>query len=306
MAQVPEPDGRPMKLNHLRDLTVESPLASGHAFVSAASGIVVRENRLYVVADDAHCLAVFALDGDRPGELITLIEGDLPSDKADRKRAKPDFETLVEVPGASGDRLLALGSGSTAQRMRGAITGLGDAGEQSRARPIDLRPLFAALEPLVPEINVEGAVLAGDGLLLFNRGNMRSPASHVLEAPLGAVLAGGPVKALVRAELALPVVSGVPLNVTDACRLPDGRILLSTVAEETEDNYADGDLMGAAIVELDAEFAVAAIHPLDPPLKVEGIAIREIASGPELLCVNDADEPSEPSALYTGAYPPRG
>ena len=40
MAQVPEPDRRPMKLNHLRDLTVESPLASGHAFVSAASGIV--------------------------------------------------------------------------------------------------------------------------------------------------------------------------------------------------------------------------------------------------------------------------
>jgi len=296
-----------MRLTHIRDLAVEAPLSSGHAILAAASGMVVRGNRLCVVADDAHCLALFALDDPAPGKLIGLIEGDLPRDAARRKRVKPDFEILMALPCTAGDRLLALGSGSTAQRMRGAIIDLPPRGEAPGVRPIDLQPLFAALAPLVPEINLEGAVLCDDRLLLFNRGNMQFPASHILEVALAdllraAVLDGGPVTASVRAELALPMLSGVPLTVTDACRLENGHILLSAVAEATADSYADGALMGAAIVELDGQFNVLAVEPLDPPIKVEGIAARATEDGLHLLCVTDADDPERASGLYAGLY----
>lgn len=297
-----------MQLTHIRDLTVETPLASGHAFLAAASGMVVLGNRLCVVGDDAHCLALFALDDPAPGKLVTLIEGDLPSDAKERKRVKPDFEILVALdgpgPGADGDRLLAMGSGSKARRMRGAVIDLPASGRASGEAPavrlIDLAPLFAALAPLVPEINLEGAVVMGDRLLLFNRGNMQFPASHILEVPLAAVLDGGPVTATLARELALPILSGVPLAVTDACLLESGHILLSAVAEATDDSYADGALMGAAIVELDAEFGVVAVEPLDPPIKVEGIAARVAGRGLELLCVTDADDPEKASGMFKG------
>jgi hypothetical protein len=295
-----------MQLTHIRDLTVEAPLSSGHAFLSAASGLVVRGNRLCVVGDDAHHVALFDLDDRAPGKLVELIAGDLPSDAPQRKRVKPDFEILVALPGTDGDRLLALGSGSTAQRMRGAIVDLPASGQAPVVRLIDLKPLFAALARLVPELNLEGAVLSGDRLLLFNRGNMQFPASHILEVPLAAVLDGGPATATHRAELALPVLSGVPLTVTDACRLENGHILVSTVAEATTDSYADGALMGAAIVELDGEFGVVAVEPLDPPVKVEGIAVRTGEDGLHLLCVTDADDPERAAGLYAGRYRGRG
>ena len=145
-------------------------------------------------------------------------------------------------------------------------------------------------------------MVEGDRLLLFNRGNMRSPASHIVEVPLAAVLDGGPVTAKLRAELALPMLSGVPLTVTDACRLDNGHILLSAVAEATADSYADGALMGAAIVELDGQFNLLGVEPLDPPIKVEGIAARATDGGWHLLCVTDADDPAQASGLYGGLY----
>lgn len=290
-----------MHLTHIRDLAVSTPLPSGHAFLSAASGMVVCGPALYVVADDAQCLGVFDLGTLEPGRLIPLIAGDLPSDAAERKKQKPDFEILLALPNAGTTRLLAMGSGSTKRRMRGAVIDLpGDA--PASVRLIDLQALFAALAPLVPEINLEGAVLRGDQLLLFNRGNSAYPASQIVAVPLAAVLEGGPITATLLAELQLPSVSGVPLTVTDACLLASGHILLSVVAEATDNSYADGALLGAAIVELSADLHVRVIEPLDPTLKVEGLAAQVMADGVHLLCVTDADDPDQASGLYRGVF----
>lgn len=290
-----------MQLTQLRDLSVDAPMPSGHAFLSAASGMVVRGTTLYVVADDAHGLGVFDLGGTTPGRTIPLIAEGLPKDAAARKKQKPDFEVLLALPEAHGAGLLALGSGSTAQRMRGAVIDLPDDTGPARVRVIDLRPLFAAITPLVPEVNVEGAVLRGeDDLLLFNRGTMTHPAAHIFAVPLAAVLAGGAITPRLCATLSLPMCAGVPLTVTDACRLEDGRILLSTVAEATADSYADGALVGAAIVALDADLNVRMVAPLEPVLKVEGLSARATSDGIHLLCVTDADDPDRAAGVYGG------
>jgi hypothetical protein len=269
---------------------------------------VVCGSMLYVVADDAHCLAVFDLDEVGPGQLISLIEGDLPGDAKQRKKVKPDFEILLalpepKLPDGRASRLLAIGSGSTARRMRGAVIDLRSIGEPAKVRLLDLKPLFSAVAPLVPEINLEGAVLHGEHLLLFNRGTMTHPTSHILEVPLAALLEGKAVSVRLCAALTLPTCAGVPLTVTDAFRLntdePNGdRILLSAVAEATTDSYADGALLGAAIVELNADLNIRTIQPLEPILKVEGLSARSAADGVHLLCVTDADDPDRASALY--------
>ena len=294
-----------MHLTHLRDLAVDTPLPSGHAFLSAASGMVVCGCALYVVADDAQCLGVFDCEAPGPGRLISLIAGDLPKDAAERKKQKPDFEILLALPYAAGTRLLALGSGSTVQRMRGAVIDWPDDDAAARVDVIDLQALFAAIGPLVPEINLEGAVLRAGELLLFNRGNRAYPASQIIAVPLAGVLEGGPVTARLRAELDLPAVAGVPLTVTDACLLESGHILLSAVAEATDNSYADGALLGAAIVELGADLAVRRVEPLDPVLKVEGLSAAVMADGVHLLCVTDADDPDQASGLYRGVLAAR-
>ncbi len=85
----------------------------------------------------------------------------------------------------------------------------------------------------------------------------------------------------------------MPLTVTDAYRLQNSRILLSAVAEATADSYADGALVGAAIVELDAAFNVRTVEPLEPIVKVEGLSARVAADGVHILCVTDADDPEQ-------------
>ena len=291
-----------MKLTHIRNLDVTAPLASGHCFVSAASGLVQIGEILCVVGDDEQHLAVFNHNDDGPGRLLRLLPGDLPRKPKKRKAVKPDFEILLQLPSppdASTKLICALGSGSTPARMRGVVINL----DTASVTVLDLQPLFAALAPLVAEINLEGAVVRGDRLLLFNRGNMSHPETYIVETALAAVTGNAESEARLVKSLALPMIDGVPLTVTDACSLGDEQFLVSAVAEVTDDSYADGDILGAAIILLNAHFDIIAIEPMEPTLKIEGIAARRTLLGVELLCVSDADDPDASSSFYSATLP---
>lgn len=257
---------------------------------------------LCVIADDEQRLALFPAEGADTASLISLLPGELPQDAAERKAAKPDFEILVPLH-TNDNCLLAIGSGSTAERMRGALVILPQDEEPAAVQPLDLRPLFDALAPLVPKINLEGAFIAGDRLTLFNRGNMSAPETLIFETALSFVTEGQPAEVKLLKQIALPSIAGVPLTVTDACRLDDGTIILASVAEATGDSYTDGALAGAAIILLDEHFNVTRAEWIDPAVKVEGITARRIAQqfghGIELLCVTDPDDPDLPSMLYS-------
>ncbi len=85
--------------------------------VSAASGCVVRDGRVYVVADDDVTLRSYALDG-APHDVISLFPGVMPADEKARKKVKPDLEAVALLPDGS---LLAMGSGSSDQRGRARL-----------------------------------------------------------------------------------------------------------------------------------------------------------------------------------------
>lgn len=287
-----------MRLTHIRLLDVIETLASGHTFLSAASGLVQVDKTLCMVADDEHHLALFSHGDDRAGRILRLLPGNLPRNKKKRKAVKPDFEILVALPSMDGQHsnlLCALGSGSTAERMRGALIDLAS----GTVEPLDLRPLFGALVSLVKEINLEGAAVRGDQLLLFNRGNMANPDTSIFATALTAISGNAPPEVTLVKTLALPMINDVSLTVTDACSLDDGQILLSAVAEVTDDSYADGAVLGAAVIVLNADLDVMAVEALEPTVKIEGISARWTASGVELLCVSDADDPATPSSLYS-------
>ena len=301
-----------LRATAIRELTVDAPRGPhGGRFIAAGSGLVRAGEHLYVIADDEREIAVFPAEGDEPGHLRRLLPGELPADPAERKRVKPDFEALVVLPAQDDDAsaaLLAFESGSRKSRRGGVIWGLDESGALvGDPRRLDLAPLYSALD--IPDLNIEGAAVAGERLLLFQRGNGRGAVNAVIALSLELAmpdlargrLSAGAVVAERRYDLG--EVNGVRLAFTDAAALPDGRIVYTAVAEGGDDTYHDGGCAGAGVGIIDEQGNKQRWEPLDPPAKVEGVEARLDGDGIELLMVADADDPGSPSPLLSARLP---
>ncbi len=279
--------------------------------VRAGSALRRWGGRLVVVQDDVNALAL--LD-ERSGTVEPLV---LPADAGGRrhfserrgnKAAKMDLEACVVLPDG---RLLAFGSGSTPARERVVVVDV-----EHRVRIVDGGPLFARLR--TPEfagaaLNLEGAVVLGDRLRMFQRGNGgtldgRAAASAVGDLELRAFVrwldhggAAPPLLSIQRVDLGAR--HGVPFGFTDATTLPDGRVVFLAGAEDSPDTYRDGDVLGARVGLLDRERVVltdildASGEPTS--LKLEGVEFVAFAptGGIELVVVADMDDPDVPAVI---------
>jgi hypothetical protein len=299
-------------LTKIRELDLAVSAQSGRPpYLSAASGLVCVGSRAYVIADDEMHLGMFDLDSKAPGQLIRLFEGQLPDNPKQRKKQKPDVEAIALLP-ADRDHphgaLLMLGSGSSERRLRGAILSLDRSGAIMNApRILDLMPVYAALEREFGELNIEGAVVVGDDICLLQRGNKGNRRNAVIRFALAdfldALNAGGPHSDPVAIEdVALGDIDGVPLSFTDAAALPDGRMIFTAAAEDTDNPVDDGRCLGSAIGVIEAG-TLRRLERVDRPCKLEGI--HAVASGgpPRLLLVSDADDATIPAELFQAALP---
>lgn len=296
-----------IRARKLRTLTLKAPSARGRPlFLSAASSLVVVKSRLYVVADDELHLGVFPARGRAPGHLIRLLKGRLPAGKKKRKRRKPDFEAQVLLPpfpkyphGA----LLAIGSGSRPNRRKGVLLPLDASGRVTAApRKIALAALLSAMEARLGELNIEGAVIAGNRLILLQRGNKGGASNALvsmdLQKFLRAVASGEGVDLPFRIRrINLGSIEGIPWGFTDAAALPDGSLVFTAVAEDTEDAYQDGPCIGAAVGVL-SEGKVKRFEPLTPLIKPEGVAVDVQNGRLKVLLVTDADDAGVPAGLW--------
>jgi hypothetical protein len=288
------------------------------AVVRSASSLAWVPGGIALVQDDANFIGVFDPDGART-RAIALPAGHegrrLFDDRRGNKALKLDLEACVAVEHAGDTLLLVLGLGSTPRReqvvlVRGWATG------SPTVESVHLPRLYEALRAEQAfsgsELNVEGAIVDGDRLRLFGRGN-GAPRDGVLPVNatceldwtsfLAHVLdpAGQPVPALtgvVRYELG--TLEGVPLGFTDAAGWRGGT-LYSAAAEESPDAVRDGRVVGSAVGVIDAA-AGARWAPLIEPSgrlfdgKVEGMVVARDAFD-RLLVVVDADDPAAGSTL---------
>jgi hypothetical protein len=299
-------------LQTLRTLALLQPPAAGRSpFLSAASGLVRHEGRFYVVADDELQLGIFSSDLQEPGTTLPLLDGELPPPAPERKRAKPDFETLTYLPPTAAQphgALLALGSGSRANRMLGVQLPFNERDALGNVPALlDCTPLYMALEREFGIVNIEGAVVQGDRLLLLQRGNKAHGVNALVYLDLAQFRRGctrGQVDTAALIEVQhceLGAVDGVALGFTDATCLPDGTLLALAVAEDTDDPYADGATRGSYLCRFDGDNIPQAPIALQAPAKTEGIALwAEAPGGPQLVFVTDADDAAIP-ALMLGA-----
>jgi hypothetical protein len=296
-------------LARLRDLTIAEPSAPGRPLhLSAASGLVDVGRHLFVIADDELHLGVFPRNAEAAGQLLRLFEGALPAARAERKKQKPDLEVLTRLrsaPGYSHGALLVLGSGSTPERCSGVVLGLDADGRVGRSsRIIDCRPIVEMLRATIADLNIEGATIDDVELRLFHRGNNSFPESLVVRIRLSALLAAIDTGSFEKTEpldichLDLGRIGQVPYSVTDAAALPDGRTVITAVAEDTENAYADGACLGSMIGIVGRDMQVIRTWPLDRPYKVEGVSAKISGTRIDLLLVADADDPAVAASLY--------
>jgi hypothetical protein len=282
--------------------TSELALLVGAPWVRSGSGLLRFGRRLLLIQDDALWLPWL----DEAGQLHATP---LPADASglrlfDDKRKKPDFEAAALV----GGRALLFGSGSLPSRERIAIIG-----PDGSTQLIDARSFYAALRAerrfAGAELNIEGAVVLDDQLLLCNRGNAdpQDPAAAfdaTIEVPLAELerYLSDPERALAPSlgsveQYWLGSVAGVRLTLTDAAAR-DGNVYYLAAAEASPDAIADGPVLGASLGVLGRDARFASIeNERGAPLgeKLEGLAAATAQD--EWLAIVDADDAGKPAEL---------
>ena len=197
----------------------------------------------------------------------------------------------------SGEALLALGSGSTAERRRAVAL---DVVTGSR-RIIALEALYAALGERLQELNIEGAVASGESVFLAQRGNGAKRENALVRldrARFEKDLAAGAISAACLLEV-IPVSLGevgeVPLSLTDLCVGPKEELIFTAAAEDTDDPYTDGEVSGSIVGRMDLQGRVDDNRVFAENVKLEGVCSL---SGGELRLVADPDDASAKAPLF--------
>jgi hypothetical protein len=289
------------------------------AHVRAGSALVALDDgRLAVIQDDAAFLAVI--------DPATRAAHDIafPSDDGDRqfddgrgnKEHKLDLEAAFLVHGAGTNALLvALGSGSSALRERIVLVDR-PATTTPVVTIVEAPELYATLRAerafSGSELNVEGAIVVGADVLLFQRGNGAPSSSHrpvdatarIALTPLLAYLRGEgpspPLRDVIAWDLGGP--NGKRLTFTDGALSARGRVAFLACAEDSPDATRDGPVSAVALGCLDEAGRTAELgfirdeHGALLLDKTEGL-VFDPANPERAFVVTDRDDPDAPSEL---------
>lgn len=292
-----------LDLKPLLKLSVMTPL--GLKPIHAASGLVKLANNFYVIADDELSLLTFSLSNQLAGEEYKIFSGELPEDHKDRKKQKPDLESLTQLPDDIGiTALLAVPSGSKANRQTGSFVEINN-GKPCKATNINFTELYEKLENEFSELNIEGACFAGSKFMLLQRGNGSLGQNAIIELEAQRVLYDINNSACIGANtiktirpLDLAKHKNVSLGFTDSCYC-DEILFFLAVAEESNSTYDDGQYSGSFIGRIDSSGKAVLLNQLNINFKPEGLWVEKIADGYKCYIVTDADDPNETSQLLT-------
>ncbi len=255
-------------------------------FIAAASGLVLVQNRFYLVADDELSILGINQDLESSGENFTIFSGELPKDKKERKKLKPDFECLVYL--GNQKSLLCLPSGSKKNRNRGALLNL----KTNTVTELYLKKVYNALEDLYSELNIEGAIILENKIRLFQRGNGPLHQNAIIDLELERFLKDE-IQGLKAIDIELGRLGSVPLSFTDAT-LFNNRIFFTAVAEDSESTFEDGEFSGAILGEMSLDGNILRTTGLGISSKPEGIAFDDKF----FYLVTDDDDRKKPSRLF--------
>lgn len=204
----------------------------------SGSSIDYYNNHLYVIGDDANQLLV--LDTNY-GEINTIPFFSY-EEKRIPKAKKADLETAVILDVDGEKCLLALGSAATKEREMGVLLTLGN----NTVKHISYTSFVKRLQQ-IPEINIEGATIAGSHLILANRGNEQKPYNHLItttpdfwtrqeDAPISI------------SKLIIPFKLTGFAGVSELCYVEQDDVLLVILSSEATANAYDDGVIGDSYI----------------------------------------------------------
>lgn len=278
-----------LKAKHLRYLDI-----------SAASGLLYLNKLFYVCADDELSLSIYEVGKSQAIKRIQLLQGELPKDTAQRKKLKPDFESILFLDDLNS--ILVLPSGSTPQRMKGCLV------KNEVVTEVDFSRLFTQIIQKIPELNIEGVAAVNKSILLFNRGNGENQLNAVIKIDLDAFCKEIIDTKVITEKSLLNIKhfsfgnkNAQNLGITDVVFDGDKLIWFLAVAEDTESTYHDGEFLGAYVGAMDIECNIIYQERLDIITKPEGLALDE--KNKKMYIVTDPDDRSKSSELLVLELP---
>lgn len=252
----------------------------------SASAVEFHDNKLYLIGDDATCIQVL----DKDYQLIKSIRISGVAEKRIAKAVKADYEaaTLISLHGCT--YLMASGSLATEKRRQLLLLPLPE-GDSAAVQFIPYPPAFTAelLNSGINELNIEGAAVVNNTLLLSNRGNNTWPQNQLVLTTPGFWEQAAPPVSVVPFTLLTP--TPVFAGVSELCYVPEKDLLLCTFSSEATANaYDDGAIgdsyigwishisrkLSQAVITPDGMLNLTGADPAFKGEKIEGICLESI------------------------------
>ncbi|MDI1317215.1 esterase-like activity of phytase family protein [Flavobacterium sp.] len=254
--------------------------------IGSASGLVYLDDKLYIISDSSSYLYEYQLS-DAKLNKIALVDN--PQENI-AKKDKPDLEAIA----LKGKNLYLFGSGSTESRNR-LFKYKPKSGQVIAKDSTDLYSKIKREYTIADdELNIEGVILNGESLYIFQRGN-------------GKIGKNGIIYAYDSAETAkfefipfdLPKIRNVATTFTDAILIGETIYFLAT-AEDTTSTYLDGEVLGSSIGSIDLKtMKLIDWIQITNKHKFEGLTLfKKSATEIEFLLCEDNDTEKLESNIY--------
>ncbi len=231
--------------------------------IGAASGLVYKNNSLYIIGDNSKFLYEYSIETTGL-KRYPLLEN--PSENIIKKE-KADFEAIASFE----NNFYIFGSGSTEKRNRLIEI---DSDTKEIISNKDLTDLYLKMQntaKIAPtDFNIEGAIMTSKNWYLFNRGNGKNKANAIFT--ISSNWESGSFEIFFN-QFNLPEIKGVPTSFTDAI-LVDKNIYFLATAEDSDSTYNDGEVLGSLIGCIDLQtMKIEFTQQISNSKKLEGLTL---------------------------------
>ena len=253
--------------------------------IGSASGLVYKDNSLYIISDNSSFLYKYQIQEKQ----LTKIKLTENSQENIPKKDKYDFESIT----LKGNKLYIFGSGSTSKREKHLIYNLNNKEVSETNLSIVYEKLKKETSISDEDLNIEGALFYEKELYLFQRGNGSNSKNGI------AIINEKENKNIKFIGFQLPKIKHIEATFTDAVLVEDKIYFLAT-AEDTTSTYDDGEILGSSIGRIDIKTMTIDFNiKISETQKFEGLTLYNKTEGKiEFLLCEDNDTEELKSTIY--------
>jgi hypothetical protein len=259
--------------------------------ISSASGLVYKNDSLYIISDDSNYLYEYSI-ANADLEKHLLIENEAVNENIP-KNVKSDFEAITQFD----DDIFVVGSGATI--VRNKMIQMSDL-QKRVLQNHDLTDLYLSMHYFAgisaEEFNIEGVIFTGEKWYFFQRGNGKSAKNGIFTIESPYFTQG---YSMLYASYDLPKINGVQASFTDAILVDDSFYFLAS-AEDSQSTYLDGEVVGSSIGRINIEtMKLKEVVTVTDTHKFEGLTLyKNNAKTLEFLLCEDQDDEVMESQIF--------